>query len=713
MKKQRTLLKKDNALLPLGAMMCGIAVAAPVATAQANDQELKTVIVKDSKETGALNLNEHDGYQATTTRIGKQLQDPHDIPQAVTIITRDLIDDQGNKTLKDSLRNVAGLTFNAAEGGRAGDNMNLRGFYSFGDLYMDGMRDTAQYYREMFNMESVEVLRGAGSMLFGRGQAGGVISTTSKTPKLKDANKIGLAIGSNAMGEARADLNKKLGETTAIRVNLMHREEGSFRSNVETGTEPGVKRTGIAPSIAFGIGTHNQFTLSHYYVKSDDKPDFGINFANQKPKSDNYRKFSGDNRVFDKSETNITTLAHTYRFSNATEVNTKLRRTHVEREYAAVKPAASGLTSSNFVTRALDVTDVAFQVDLSHKATFAGMKHELLAGVEYFKEDGWRDGLRNLGGNTYQKGQYSGAPATYQGDTYSIFLQDQIEFVPNWKLLLGVRHDDMSAKYLYRNRGSSVDIHSNMNYSTQSYRTGLSWQPSEEAHYYLTWSDSVSPTADLNQVQGAQAHAPERSGVTELGAKWLFFGGDLSLRAAAFKAVKTNERNTDLDAGTSDALLTKKRTTDGLEFEVAGRITPQWDVFAAAAIYDAKVDKVIATASKNIEGERPRNTPTHAFNLWSTYKFAPKWKFGLGLDYKSDLLAYSPTSANFNIKTVNKVPSYYRWDAMLSYTEKNYSVQLNVNNLFDVEWYDGAYDNGGWALAGAERTFVLSTEVKF
>lgn len=708
MKKQPRLLKKDNALLPLGAMMCGIVVAAPVAMAQANDQELKTVIVKDSKEADALNLNEHDGYQATTTRIGKQLQDPHDIPQAVTIITRDLIDDQGNKTLKDSLRNVAGLTFNAAEGGRAGDNMNIRGFYSFGDLYMDGMRDTAQYYREMFNMESVEVLRGAGSMLFGRGQAGGVISTTSKTPKLKDANKIGLAIGSNAMGEARADLNKKLGETTAIRVNLMHREEGSFRSNVETGTEPGVKRTGIAPSIAFGIGTHNQFTLSHYYVKSDDKPDFGINFKDRKPISDNYRKFSGDNRVFDKSETNITTLAHTYRFSNATEVNTKLRRTHVEREYAAVKPNAAGKTSENFVTRAIDVEDIAFQVDISHKTKLAGMQHELLAGVEYFKEDGWRDGLRDLGNKTFKKGEYSGNSARYTGDTYSVFLQDQIEFVPNWKLLLGVRHDDMDARY------SNAP---NMSYSTQSYRTGLSWQPNEEAHYYLTWSDSVNPTADLNQIGGG-AEKEERSSVIELGAKWLLLDGDLALRASAFKAEKKNERNLDLDAAPPapprSPLLTKKRTTDGVELEVAGRITPQWEVFAGAAFYDAEVTTAARGASKLVEGKRPRNTPTHTVNLWSTYKFAPKWKFGLGMDYKSDVLAYNP---NMNANTAefkpNKVPSYYRWDAMLSYTEKNYSVQLNVNNLFDVEWYDGAYDNGGWALAGAERTFVLSTEVKF
>jgi catecholate siderophore receptor len=151
-------------------------------------QQLSTVNVEAAVE-------QPDGYRATATRVGKVLQDPHDIPQAVTTITNSLMEEQQVGSLREALRNVSGLTFNAAEGGRSGDNMNLRGFYTFGDMYLDGIRDTAQYNRETFNYEQIDVLRGAGAMLFGRGQAGGVINQVSKTPLRKAQYELTGSVG--------------------------------------------------------------------------------------------------------------------------------------------------------------------------------------------------------------------------------------------------------------------------------------------------------------------------------------------------------------------------------------------------------------------------------------------------------------------------------------------------------------------------------------
>ena len=728
MKKQSTVVKHDSPLLPLGAMMCGMAVVTPMMSVQAAeaDQKLKTVVVKDAAEKDPLNLNENNGYQGTKTRIGKVAQDPHDIPQGVTVLTRELLNDQQASSLKDALRNVSGLTFNAAEGGRAGDNINLRGFYSFGDLYLDGIRDTAQYNREIFAFEQVEVLRGAGSMLFGRGQAGGVINMVSKTPKLKDANRVTASVGSNGYQQATGDFNKKVGDTTAIRVNVMKRGEGSFRQNVETGTQPTIEREGIAPSISFGLSTNNQFTLSHYYVKTDDNPDFGISFANKLPIDANIGKFAGNKNTFDRSETHISTLSHLYRFSNNTEVNTKLRSSHIKRDYIAAKPNPQGLTFNNApVNRSIDVNNLAIQSDISHKTTLAGMKHELLAGVEFLNEDGWRSSMRNLApagspasAGIYVPGIYNTtAPITYKGDTYSVFLQDQVEFVKDWKFLLGVRHDDMKAKY------SNVP---NLNYSTQSYRTGLSWQPKDWAHYYLAWSDSVSPTADLNQTSGG-FYPPERSQVTELGAKWLFMEGDLALRTAIFRADKQYERNTDLES--SAGILTNKRRTDGIEVEVAGRITPKWNMFAGISLMDPRITQVaqnrnaltgvITNADPRLKGQITRNSPTYTYNFWTTYAFMPKWKAGLGFDAKSERYAYSPNTANANnsftngVFDPNKAPAYVRWDGMLAYEEKNYAVRLNVYNLTDTDWYESIYDNGGFVVPGMKQTAVLTTELKF
>lgn len=192
-------------------------------------QELAEVNVKASS------IAESDGYQATKTRVGKVLQDPHDIPQAVTTITNSLIQDQQISSLREALSNVAGLTFNAAEGGRGGDNMMLRGFYTFGDIYLDGVRDTAQYNRELFNLEQVDIMRGSAAMLFGRGQAGGVINQVSKMAKLNDENKVTGSIGSYSYHQLTGDFNKQLGDTTAVRVNVMDRAEENYRKNPANG----------------------------------------------------------------------------------------------------------------------------------------------------------------------------------------------------------------------------------------------------------------------------------------------------------------------------------------------------------------------------------------------------------------------------------------------------------------------------------------------
>lgn len=234
-------------LLPLGAalMASGLSISAFAAEGSESSKAavLPTIKVEANAEV------EKDGYRATTTRVGKTLQDPHDIPQAVTTVTNQLMEDQQVSSLKDALRNVAGLTFNAAEGGRAGDNMMLRGFYTFGDIYLDGIRDTAQYNRETFYLEQVDVLRGAGAMLFGRGQAGGVINQVTKAPHLGDKGKITGSIGMYGYYELTGDFNKQITDTIAFRFNGMKRFDGGWRKNPEANDRPTLERDGVAASV--------------------------------------------------------------------------------------------------------------------------------------------------------------------------------------------------------------------------------------------------------------------------------------------------------------------------------------------------------------------------------------------------------------------------------------------------------------------------------
>jgi len=766
--QHKSLTQKSLYLAVMLALPAANAIAEEKTAEAAPQQTLEEVKV----QAGA--VKEVSGYQATKTRVGKVLQDPQDIPQAITSVTHDLMHDQQVSSLRDALRNVSGLTFNAAEGGRGGDNFNLRGFYTFGDIYLDNMRDTAQYYRETFNLDQVDVLRGSAAMLFGRGQAGGVINQVTKLAKLEDKNTVTGSLGSYDYHQFTGDFNKKLGETTAIRLNVMDRHEENYRKNPTTGDRPETDRQGIAVSFGTGIGTDNEFYLNHVYTQTRDVPDFGIRFgSNKRPINTatlNDKTFWGTNSNFDDSETQVTTGIFTHKFSEDTQLRTQIRHADYKRAYwaqtpSAVRPTATGtgtidtvpnpdvVTLSNGnVTRRSDYETNSIQSDFSTKFEAAGMKHQFLGGFEYLKEDSSRQALQPYNATTgqsygnltntnannnalssaiavngvfYKKNSGIGTLSEFTADNYAVYMQDTIEFVKNWDLLVGLRRDEMKADY-----SSTRTTH--LNYGENSYRTGLSWHQTPDSHYYVSYSDSFSPTADLYQLTAAPL-PPERSKTVELGAKWLFLDGDFSFRTALYRTTKDWERNTDLETPPSNAVLTKKRRTDGLEFEVAGHLTDNWEVFGGVAFMDAKIleaaENISSTNTKifadpRFEGQRARNTPTATLNLWTTYSFLGNWKVGGGVEAKGERYGYVPSqtvaqtstsTGTFNAGRFNPntLPGYARVDAMLAYEQKKWAVRLNVKNLLNKVYYDSLYDNGGFSTPGNSRTAILTTEIKF
>lgn len=674
------------------------------------------------------------GYQATKTRVGKTYQDPQDVPQAVTTLTRELLHDQQVGSLREALRNVVGLSVNAAEGGRAGDNFNLRGFYTFGDIYLDNMRDTAQYNRETFNLEQVDVLRGSAAMLFGRGQAGGVINQVSKMAELRDKNVVTGSLGEYDYHQFTGDFNKQLTETAAIRVNVMDRYEETYRKNPTTGDRPSFDRKGVAISFGAGIGTENEFFLNHIYTQTRDVPDFGVRFSGTHPLNSSStgasdKTFWGDNRNFDDSDTRVTTAIFTHKFSDDTQLRTQLRSGTYNRAFWAktpptgatpAMPTFSGSAGGN-VARYLNYETLNLQSDFSTKFELAGMKHALLSGVEYLKEDSVRRMLTDLdptGGALYERHAKGNLQNSFNADNYALYVQDSVEFVPNWTALAGVRRDELHSKY-------SSATSPKLSYGENSYRTGLSWQPNPDRHYYATWSDSFSPTADLYQLT-VVPQDPERSKTFEVGSKWLFMDGDLAVRTALFTTTKYWERNTDLEA--TSAILTRKRRTNGVEFEVTGKVTDRWDVFAGIALLDARVIKaaqnvaagnVYSYADERVEGQRARNTPIGTLNIWTTYALTDAWKIGGGVEAKGERYAYQPGSANLSGSFVgghfnpNSAPGYARVDLMASYEQPKWAVRLNVKNLLDKEYYDAVYDNGGLVTPGNRRQAIVTTEYKF
>ena len=200
-----------------------------------------------------------------------------DVPQTVTVVNRALMDSQAIASLSEALRNVPGITVGGAEGGQIGNNINLRGFTARTDMYLNGMRDSGQYYRDTYYLESVEVLKGPSSMLFGRGSTGGVINQVSKRPQLGDANQVTGTIDTNGGVRSTGDFNRQLSDTSAVRVVMMGQKAQTTRDVIVN------RDFGIAPSLRFGMGTQTEITLSAILSHNNDIVDYGIPSLNGRP----------------------------------------------------------------------------------------------------------------------------------------------------------------------------------------------------------------------------------------------------------------------------------------------------------------------------------------------------------------------------------------------------------------------------------------------
>lgn len=681
-------------------------------TEPGKEAELKPVTVTDQRD-------RLPAYQPGITSVGKVPQLTRDIPQSVTIVPEVLIHDRNADTFKEALRNVPGLTFNAGEGGRIGDNITLRGYSVVGDLYLDGIRDVAQYNRETFNLDRIEVLRGSSSMLYGRGSTGGLVNQVSKEPGLVDKGSIALTAGSFDYRRATLDVNQHIGENAAVRLNAMKTESESFRDGVAT------DRWGVAPSIRFGIGMPDEFSLAYYHLEYDDVPDYGVPYFAGKPAPVPVERFYGLAKAdFQRDNAGVATASWTHRFDAKTTLRTVLRSGDYERNLWAVAPrlapGTTELTDATVVNRQRQARGgeehaLTSQTDFITERQAFGMKHLVLAGVEVAREKAERwstigtvanpattlgnpDPFRELPAGYFDNVTRANA-VSYTANTVGIYAQDVIELAPSWKLVAGARRDHFDADY---ERVAPAGPLARLD-KVWSWRSGVLFQPDDTRTFYAAYGTSFNPSGELYSLDDRGANTPpEKNRNVELGTKWDLAEGDLSLRAALYRSEKTNERNTDLAVTVEQNLLSGRRHTDGIEIEAAGRITPAWEVFAGAARQRGKIDE--ATGSQaNTLGMVPINTPNYTASLWTVYRIGSRWKVGGGVEAVAKRFG--------NTTNTVEVTAYRRWDAMVAYAAPSYEVRLNALNLADADIYEGVYQ--GHVVPGTKRSLQLSVEYKF
>ena len=731
----------EHALMPLGALMLAASVGSWAQTAPTETAgTLAPITVVDTAE-----VQGKDVLQTKRTSIGKGNQDIRDIPQSITVVTEKLIDDIKLDTLKDALHYTAGITFAATENGTDQD-IRLRGFpiATTGDLMIDGMRDPSQYDRDTFNVDRIEVMKGSASMLFGRGSTGGVVNQVAKKPQLADQSDVVVSAGTLGYLRTTVDFNKRLTETSALRINAMYNTADNAGANID--------KNGIAPSYSWGLGTADEFTLGAFYLNNNNIPPSGIGYVGGKLAPVKAGAFYGT--ASDYADGNATYVHGNWKhlFNDGSEVRTQFRTGVFERKTwitqarigttngVATTPANFGdstlLTRVGLAPRKDRFKSTYVQSDYSKSVDLWGMRHELLTGIDASHEQALRFGGFGAVGTNFAKGttsvgndddgtrlnvlpNYRGTEG-YKADALGVYLQDLVQIAPMWKLLGGVRYDKFDGnyeQYSYANANSAMRTGTQSNafdFSPWSYRGGVLFQPSPTQSYHLSYGTSFTTAADTYRFTNAlnASTPPEKSRNIELGAKLDWLDGKLSTRAAIFRSEKTNERTTDADFGNIAYTLSGKRHSQGVELDIVGRLTPQWEVYGSFTwIPTAKIDQAGSAAGAQASvGQRFGLTPKRSGALWVSYQVDPKMRVALGGHGASENFALAGTTGA--AQRTARAPGFMVFDAMAEYKfTPDVYAQLNVSNLGNKAYGDALYP--GFAVLGARRQVLATVGVRF
>ncbi|KAA8733324.1 TonB-dependent siderophore receptor [Acinetobacter qingfengensis] len=605
-------------------------VALPFATHAADDPtQLPTIEVQAEQSNLKVDQSANTKYVAPLL----------DTPKSVDIISQRLLTDTNSNTLATALQNVPGITFAAGEGGTPFTDMPyIRGYSSESSIYVDGVRNSTSQNRDMFAVEQVEVTKGSSSTISGGGGVGGSINLIPKTAHQGDQYQGTIANGTDDYAHIMLDANKDFGKGTAGRVVVMaHQNDKAGQTN---GAE--YKRIGIAPSVAFGLGTANRATLSYYFLKSNDEPDSGIPFnnasvptgisgtaGNGEPVNVKQGTYYGwKNRDFDKRENHIGTIKLEHDFSDDLTIGNVATYTKSKSDYIYTNADDSKgniyrdpqTISRRALSRIVDTQGFSDQLSLKGKFNTGTIKHSFNTGVEYSYQstdqgvytftntagtttstvfstvcnasdaanNGWCTSLNNPqnGAFTDTLGSIRNQYTTRSRNT-GIYLLDNIEFTPQWILNLGARWDDFNTERKYNkdvvSRGTTTPAGTTISSDTDffSYQAGLVFKPTKNGSIYFSYATSVNPVG-IDQGDGSDSLSDAIKNLDPEKARTYELGTKwdiLNNRANITAAIfRTEKQNTRVTNGDGTTANVGSSKVDGFELGINGNITDQWAI---------------------------------------------------------------------------------------------------------------------------------------
>lgn len=661
----------------------------------------------------SVTITDTGGYQiAAISSATKTSTNLRDIPQSISVVTREQIQDRSLDSVAAAIAYVPGVTSHQGENNR--DQLIVRGNSTSADFFVDGVRDDVQYYRDFYNVERLEALKGPNAMIFGRGGGGGVLNRVTKEAKFTSSREFAIQGGSFHDKRFTTDLNQKLSDKVAVRLSGLYERSGSFRDFVN------LERYGVSPTATFAIGPNTSAKVSFEHFHDGRVADRGIPSYLGKPVDIPISTFFGnpnDSRV--RADVNLFSASFDHQVGKLNIHNRttfgdydRFYQNYVAGAVTADKSKAA-LTAYNNATKRRNVFN---QTDLNYFFNTGNIKHNILGGVELGRQ--LTDNFRNTGffNNTATSIQVAltnptiSIPVTYrqnatdannhlQAKLGAAYVQDQIDLSRRVQVLAGLRFDYFDLQFHNNRTGDDLRRIDRL----VSPRVGVVVKPVTELSLYGSYSVSYLPSSgdqfsSLTTI--TQQVKPEKFNNFEFGAKW-DVRPNLSLTSAVYRLDRTNTRATDPNDPTR-IVQTGSQRTNGFELGANGSITRDWRVSGGYAFQDAFISSATAAAPL---GAKVAQVPRHTFSLWNHYQIIPKLGAGVGIVRRSDMYAA------IDDKVV--LPGYTRIDGAVYYSlSEKWRFQLNLENILNRQYYINA-DNNNNISPGRPRAARLGLVARF
>ena len=653
--------------------------------------ELHEIEVKDNVQKTYLKKR-----MSTATKTETRIRD---IPQSISVITEEQIKDQSLLGLTDAIKYSPGVIAGQGEGNR--DSIWFRGNQSTSDLFVDGVGDDVQYYRDLYNIDRVEVLMGPNGMIFGRGGVGGIINRVVKEANWESKNEFRVQGGAYNHKRSSIDINNNINESLAVRINAIIEDSGSFRQGVES------ERKAINPTLTFKPSDKTKLIVGLEYFNDKRITDRGIpsvsNGLQSYPYPTSRSTFFGNaSQSPNEAIVKNSYIIFDYTFDNGLNLKNHTRfydyDKYYQNVYANSQVQTNGTVTIDGYYDNTQRQNFFNQTDLTYNFKTGSILHKLLTGLEIGLQENQNYRIVNSGADPTPLALSPFVSLTWNStksrntstDIYNqaLYLQDQIYLNEQYQIIAGLRYDKFKTKF-----NDNVTIANSATVDDQflSPRVGLIYKPIEPISIYTNYSLSYLPRTGeqlTSLTSTIKSFDPEKFTNIELGLKYDFLQS-FSISSAIYHLKRSKMVITD-PSNSSNTIIVDGQVTKGFELGVAGKLFDSYSMYGGYTYQDAEITKTQGTGSTQIEsGTTLGHVPKHIFSLWNKYEFNETWGAALGIVSRSDMFAVTPT-----VSTAVKLPGYTRLDAAIyANINKQTKLQLNIENLLDKTYYQSAHNN--------------------